>query len=264
VEYQQGTLAGYETREYVLEKWGRSCAYCDAGNVPLNLDHVVPRVSGGSNRPSNLVPACVPCNQKKGAQSLTTFLKRDPKRAARILAGLKKPLRDAAAMNSTRWALDRELRALGVPVEAASGGRTKWNRHRFNVPKTHANDAVCVGNVGGVIGADTQTLYVECMGRGTYQRQHSNAYGFPRGAPKMREKRVRGFGTGDIVRAVMPKGKHAGMHVGRAAVRAKGQFAVYAQGKRIDVIWKHCRVLQRADGYRYAWREEKNDAVTNR
>lgn len=26
VEYQQGTLAGYETREYLLEKWGRKCA----------------------------------------------------------------------------------------------------------------------------------------------------------------------------------------------------------------------------------------------
>jgi len=28
-EYQQGTLAGYETREYLLEKWSRQCAYCD-------------------------------------------------------------------------------------------------------------------------------------------------------------------------------------------------------------------------------------------
>jgi RRXRR protein len=28
VEYQQGTLAGYEVREYLLEKWQRQCAYC--------------------------------------------------------------------------------------------------------------------------------------------------------------------------------------------------------------------------------------------
>ncbi len=260
VEYQQGTLAGYETREYVLEKWGRSCAYCDAENVPLNLDHVVPRASNGSNRPSNLVPACVPCNQRKGSRPLAEFLKRDPERLERILAGLKAPLRDAAAMNSTRWALDCALRALGVPVEAASGGRTKWNRHRFSVPKTHANDAACVGNVGGVIGADTQTLYVRSMGRGDYQRQNTDAYGFPRGAPKMRAKRVRGFGTGDIVRATPPRGKYAGTYVGRVAVRAKGQFAVHANGKKVDVFWRHCRVLQRADGYRYSWREEKNDA----
>jgi 5-methylcytosine-specific restriction endonuclease McrA len=264
VEYRQGTLAGYETREWVLEKWGRSCAYCDAENVALNLDHVVPRVSGGSSRPSNLVPACVPCNQRKGAQPLAVFLQRDPKRAARILAGLKESLRDAAAVNSTRWALDRALRSLGVPVEASSGGRTKWNRHRFNVPKTHANDAVCAGNVGGVIGADTQTLYVYSTGRGTYQRQHSDAYGFPRGVPKMREKSVRGFRTGDMVRATPPRGKYAGTYVGRVAVRANGQFAICAKDKRIDVIWKHCGVLQRADGYRYAWQEEKRDAVAVR
>ena len=28
IEYQQGTLSGYEVREYLLEKWGRTCAYC--------------------------------------------------------------------------------------------------------------------------------------------------------------------------------------------------------------------------------------------
>ena len=28
VEYQQGTLYGYEVRQYLLEKWGRKCVYC--------------------------------------------------------------------------------------------------------------------------------------------------------------------------------------------------------------------------------------------
>ena len=32
VEYQQGELAGYEVREYLLEKWDRRCAYCDTLN----------------------------------------------------------------------------------------------------------------------------------------------------------------------------------------------------------------------------------------
>jgi hypothetical protein len=32
VEYQQGTLAGYEVREYLLEKWKRMCAYCGAAD----------------------------------------------------------------------------------------------------------------------------------------------------------------------------------------------------------------------------------------
>ncbi|SAL34931.1 RNA-guided endonuclease IscB [Caballeronia concitans] len=39
VGYQQGTLAGYEIREYLLEKWGRHCAYCDAKNTPSVRAH---------------------------------------------------------------------------------------------------------------------------------------------------------------------------------------------------------------------------------
>jgi len=35
IGYQQGELMGYEVREYLLEKWGRRCAYCNATNVPL-------------------------------------------------------------------------------------------------------------------------------------------------------------------------------------------------------------------------------------
>ena len=41
VEYQQGTLAGDEVREYLFEKWGRTCVCCDAVNVPLNLDPLI-------------------------------------------------------------------------------------------------------------------------------------------------------------------------------------------------------------------------------
>ena len=39
-QYQQGTLFGYEVREYLLEKWGRKCAYCGTENVPLQIEHM--------------------------------------------------------------------------------------------------------------------------------------------------------------------------------------------------------------------------------
>ncbi len=32
-EYQQGELAGYEVREYLLEKYDRTCQYCDATDI---------------------------------------------------------------------------------------------------------------------------------------------------------------------------------------------------------------------------------------
>ncbi|MEY2335712.1 RNA-guided endonuclease IscB [Acidithiobacillus ferrianus] len=56
-EYQQGTLLGYEVREYLLEKWGRECVYCWAGQSPLEIDHIHPRSKGGSDRVSNLTIA---------------------------------------------------------------------------------------------------------------------------------------------------------------------------------------------------------------
>ncbi len=74
-EYQQVTLAGYEVREYLLEKWGRKCTYCGKGNVQLQIEHMVPRAKGGTNRISNLCLACEKCNRAKGTKNVKDFLK---------------------------------------------------------------------------------------------------------------------------------------------------------------------------------------------
>src|SRR5260370_22580611 len=81
VEYQQGTLQGFEVREYLLQKWGRKCTYCGTENVPLQIEHIYPRAKGGSNRVSNLCLACEPCNTAKGTQAIREFLAKKPDRA---------------------------------------------------------------------------------------------------------------------------------------------------------------------------------------
>src|SRR5262249_6889809 len=65
VEYQQGTLAGYELREYLLEKWQRQGAYCHTSNGPLQVEHIVSRARGVTDRGSHLTPGCPPRNQSK-------------------------------------------------------------------------------------------------------------------------------------------------------------------------------------------------------
>src|SRR5579859_7965952 len=135
-DYQQGTLAGYEVREYLLEKWQRKCAYCGKKKVPLQIEHIVPRARGGSDRISNLCLSCESCNKKKGTQDLKDFLKKQPDRLKKIQAQAKAPLKDATAVNATRWALFHRLEALGVPVECGSGGLTKFNRTQRALPKT--------------------------------------------------------------------------------------------------------------------------------
>ena len=94
-------------------------------------------------------------------------------------------------------------------------------------------------------------LAIRAMGRGAYARTRVDRSGFPVGY-LMAEKSVRGFRTGDIVRATVPSGKRRGVHVGRVAVRRTGSFNVQtAQGTVQGISHRHCRVVQRADGYGY-------------
>jgi 5-methylcytosine-specific restriction endonuclease McrA len=251
IEYQQGTLAGYECREYLLEKWGRKCAYCNAENVPLQIEHIQPKGRRGSDRISNLTLACRPCNEAKGCQPVELFLASKPEKLNRILAQSKKPLDAAAAVNSTRTALVRKLRETGLPLYTSSGGRTKFNRQGLGLPKTHALDAACVGAVSRLEAWNMQTLRIKATGRGSYQRTRLDSHGFPRGY-LTHSKTVHGFRTGDLVRAIVPSGKKAGTHTGRVAVRASGSFNIQTGSGTIQSInWKRCRRVMPDDGYTY-------------
>ena len=115
-EYQQGTLAGYGVREYLLEKWGRKCTYCDKENIPLQIEHINPRANGGTNRISNLCLACEKCNKAKGTKDIKDWLSKKPNLLKKILAQAKAPLKDAAAVNATRWELFRRLQGFGFPI----------------------------------------------------------------------------------------------------------------------------------------------------
>jgi hypothetical protein len=211
-------------------------------NQALEVEHIVPRSRGGSDRINNLALACHACNQAKGNQTAAEF------RYAEVQVHAKQHLADVVAMNATRYALVERLSALGLPVTGRSGGRTRWNRERFGLPRTHAIAALCVGDMVGVEPGVGQTLLLEAVGRGQYRCTNVDDAGFPLGY-RMRQKRVHGFQTSDLVRAEVPAPlKTAGRHVEPVAVRACGFFHV----GRVDGIgWRYCRQVQRADGYAY-------------
>jgi hypothetical protein len=252
VQYQQGKLQGYEVREYLLEKWDRTCAYCEADQVPLEVEHIVPKSKGGSNRVSNLCLACHACNSKKGNQSIEAFLEKKPQLLQKIKLQAKQPLKDAAAVNSTRFELANQLQASKLPVELSSGGRTKFNRSQLSIPKTHALDAACVGIIDGIENWNVPTLEITCSGRGSYQRTRLDQYGFPRGY-LTRQKSIKGFQTGDQVKAVVTKGKKVGEYRGRVAIRASGNFNITTETGTVQGIsYKYCELIVRNDGYGYA------------
>lgn len=250
-QYQQGTLAGYEVREYLLEKWNRICAYCATKDVPLQIDHIQPKSKSGSDRISNLCLACEKCNQAKGALPVEVFLAKKTSILQRILAQAKRPLKDAAAVNATRWALVNALKTTELAVETASGGKTKFNRSQFNIPKTHALDAACVGEMTSIIDWQKPTLVLKAMGRGSYQRTRLDQYGCVRGY-LTRSKSIHGFQTGDMVKADVTKGKKTGSYTGRVAVRATGNFNIQTSDGLIQgIAHRYCKVVQRGNGYGY-------------
>src|SRR5690606_19179952 len=125
-----------------------------------------------------------------------------------------KPLKDATAVNAIRWELFNRLKAIEENIEVGSGGRTKYNRMKMGLKKTHWLDAVCVGESTPqqVKVKSVTPLQMIAKGHGRRQRCGTDRHGFPiRHAP--RRKYFMGFKTGDVVRADIPKGKYKGKHV---------------------------------------------------
>jgi 5-methylcytosine-specific restriction endonuclease McrA len=249
IEYQQGTLVGYEIREYLLEKWGRKCVYCDDTNVSLEIEHILPKARGGTNRISNLTLSCHDCNQKKDKLTAAEFGFPD------IQTQAKKSLRDAAMMNATRWRLLNDLKEIGLPVECGTGARTKKQRIEHNLSKTHYYDACCVG-VSTPKRLEITTQYTSiwtAVGRGTRQMCNVDKYGFPKSHRK-NQKSYFEFQTGDLVKTDIPKGKYVGKYAGRVAVRSTGYFDIKDRtGTRIcqGVSYKYLKIIQRANGWQY-------------
>lgn len=254
-EYQQGQLFGYEVREYLLEKWGRQCVYCEKENVPLEVEHIQPKSKGGSNRVSNLTIACRSCNIKKGSCDIKEFLKKKSDLLGKILKTAKVPLRDAAAVNSTRFATGNAVKSIGLPTTFCSGGRTKYNRLKQGYKKDHWIDAACVGETGEKISIpkNLKARIIKATGHGDRQMCLVDKYGFPRAKPAV-SKSFFGFQTGDIVSSKVTKGKKTGIYRGKVAVRSSGFFNI-STGKEIiqGISHQFCKKIHSMDGYSYAF-----------
>ncbi len=250
IEYQQGTLKGYECREYLLEKWNRQCAYCGVKDVPLEIEHIQPKSQGGSDRISNLCLACHKCNQRKGNRDIKDFLKGKSDVLNRVVKQAKTPLKDAASVNSTRWALFNTLKSFGLPVSTGTGGQTKFNRIRFSLPKAHWIDAACVGVVNAIKLVTTKILKVKATGFGGRQRCQTDKFGYPQKHRPLRP--ILGFCTGDIVRANVPKGKYKGTFTARVCPMSHGYGEFVIDKKRRSIKLDYLTSIHRKYGYEYA------------
>lgn len=166
IEYQQGTLYGYNIRNYLLEKHNRKCFYCGKTVSDFEVEHMLPKSRGGSNRIDNLTLSCHNCNQKKDTLTAEEFIKQTlpAKKAAAKLKQLpneKHLFKYMAHMNATRWALYNAINEKYPNVEMTYGYITKYNRIKANLPKTHYIDAKCITGFSTVPSIDQTVVKIK-------------------------------------------------------------------------------------------------------
>ncbi len=158
IEYQRGTLFGYTVRNYLLEKWGHKCAYCGKTNIPLEIDHIIPISKIPNNRIDNLTIACRPCNLKKGDKLTDECGPKLRKRILEIQKKATKSYKGATFMNIVRCKLIEQL-----DCQYTYGDRTKYQRTKLGLQKSHVNDAFVIA--GGTTQAFSKVYEVKQIRR---------------------------------------------------------------------------------------------------
>ena len=250
-DYQQGNLYNKNLREFVFSKTKGRCSYCE--EKATEIDHIIPRSNGGTNSSYNLTPACRPCNEKKSNLSLKEFGKLMNKDYSQLEP--KKLPKDAAIVQSARNYMIKEITKLVSNTTSYDAWLTKYNRDRLDLSKQHYYDALSVGNIENFRFLTDKVLQISAKGRGSRQMCLMDKFGFPRTKPKG-SKLVKGFQTGDMVKAIVPKGLKKGEYLGKVAVRSSGYFNIQTKTQVIqDIGYKYCRLIQRSDGYSYNYKE---------
>ena len=250
--YQQGPLYQNKLRSFVFNRSNNKCVYC--GAKATEIDHVIPRSSGGTNSIYNLVASCRACNKKKSNLTLKAFGKLMNKDYSHLVP--KKLPKDAAIVQSARNYMTKEITKLVSDTTLYDAWMTKYNRDQLGLPKQHYYDALSVGEVPNKFNFLTdKILQISAKGRGSRQMCRMDKYGFPGTKPKG-SKLVKGFQTGDMVKAVVPSGLNAGKHLGRVIIKSSGYFEIKSKNSSVQGInHKYCRLIQKGDGYLYNYKE---------
>lgn len=111
-----------KTRFEVFKRDGFSCQYCGAHppEIILHIDHIHPVASGGGNEIDNLITACAPCNQGKGARSLSNVPQSLKEKAADVSEREEQLRGYQEVMEARRLRLDGEMWRVAEILEPGS------------------------------------------------------------------------------------------------------------------------------------------------
>ena len=140
VEYQQGSLYGYENaKQFLLVRESGKCQLCHKGykeNDGWHIHHIIPRADGGTNKPDNLALLHKSCHIKGHKTGALSKLKK------------AKQFISAAMYNAVRYKLMDEFKAIyGDKVAFTYGYLTSINRRSLGLEKEHYNDAIAITGI---------------------------------------------------------------------------------------------------------------------
>lgn len=269
VEYQRGTLFGWQVRAYVLERDQGRCVYCRRANVRLELDHVRPRATG-SDRVDNMAACCRDCNTAKANRPVEQFLADQPELLKLIFERLQRSnLAGAAHVNAALPAIVRDLWQLGLPLSLADAASVSWARQQLNVPKTHCYDATLQGqDFTSVVSLPARVLEIHPSNGRAKQKANVDKHGTPVGKPFRQQQRLprhmrrrdpaaghsdrhqrhspQLIATGDTV---IVKGQ-----IGRAVTKARGtRVALHRTKPQISAKIAECGLIARNPRHTIRW-----------
>ena len=189
--YQHGGQENFSNvREYVIYRDKHTCQHCKgkSGDKVLNVHHIESRKVGG-NAPNNLITLCKTCHDAYHRGEIKLKVKRG------------QPLRDAAGMNMMK---DRQYdviksESLDISVRYTYGYKTKYNRVRYGIRKSHASDAQVIS---GNYTAEPCDEFIEMRQLRRHNRQMHKCNICKGGKLKRNQSAycVKGFRLWDVVR----------------------------------------------------------------
>ena len=141
-DYQRGPRYGEATlREAVLHQQNYICPLCRKTLIgqPVAIHHIGYRIGDRSNRLTNLLVI---------HKSEHTSANHQPGGKLYDLKPIHRTLREAAFMNTVRWAILDEIRENYPDAEVIHtyGAETKMHRQDLGIRKSHVNDAYAMGS----------------------------------------------------------------------------------------------------------------------
>lgn len=139
-EYQKGQKKGYNnTKAFVRFRDKNTCQQCGS-KEHIEVHHIQHREDDGPDRPDNLICLCQKChyNHHHNGFVLKKFKNINKKNAV--------SLRDAAAMNLIKDRIFSELKKIhsDIIIWRTYGYITRYNRRKYNIDKSHTNDAFVI------------------------------------------------------------------------------------------------------------------------